>query len=686
MIPADAAPPPALSRPHGWRSLFAIAACAALTGAVGLAIAEFVGVYALTARYFRHDPIALSVVAAILGKFAVSHLLVWLPLMLIVAAGYGLLGGRHPRRRPEAAIPAMLVLLSGLVVAPADLDLANLARPRLVAIACTAVVLAALAVYAGLHLAIRLAGARVVRRGGATLTVLAALVAVATGIAFFRSPLAFPAAFRLAETRAAFPVVGDRPHVLWIVMDTVRADRMGCYGFDRPTTPNVDALAAGGLLYEMALSSGNWTAPAHASMFTGLPIRQHHFDHHSGLYLPDDARTVADVLRENGYATGLFTNNPLVTRDTNLAQGFQRCDAVYHLRRLASFSLEALYERSGLGWPIPWLDGDYGGALTNQIVADWLGQREDEGKPTFVFINYMEAHLPYRVPRAYRRMFMDESQVRRSYALRWNVYGNLNHAFDLRFSIEGGDFSSIADREVVRRQYDACIRYVDTRIGEILDLYRARGMLDRTLVIVTTDHGEHLDTHGMWGHRLALYQDLCRVAMILREPGRTTGERRTMPAQLSDLYPTVLNFALGSREPAPAFGACDLLAPLDAASAARIAISEYNGPERSVLAMIDKRGTAAARRLIPPRKAAVDGRWKYVAWTDGTRELFDLLTDPGELTNLADQKPAEVERLSSFLSAWRAAVPTSAPWGTASGASTPEGERIMRSLGYIGGD
>lgn len=691
-IDARPAPaPPAPGRPvRGWGPLLAMGACVAIVGSAALGLIEFGLVFVTTRAHFRHDAVPLPVIACTIGKLCVSHTLLWLPVMLAATILYGAAGGRRAQARPQAVLPAVFIALAGLVVVPADLAIVHRSGAKWVALGCGAALGAALAAYLLLRALMRVAGERGVGRIGVSVTAAFGGVTLLSGILFARSPLRDAATFRLPPSERPYTVVGGRPHVLWIVLDTARADHLGCYDPTRRLTPFLDEWAQRALVFEQAVSSGNWTAPAHASMFTGLPLRQHRFDNEQDdlpgvrLYLPDGARTVAEVLREAGYATGMFSNNPLVNRDMNLAQGFERCEAVYHLRRLAHFSLESLYERWGLTWRIPWIDGDYGAALTNELVSGWLAEQTGTGRPTFVFINYMECHLPYRVPRRYRELCMSPAQADRSYALRWTVYGNLLHAFDLNFSIGGGDFTTPADREVVRRQYAAGVRYLDDRVGEILEHYRQRGMLDNTLVVITSDHGEHLDTHGLWGHRLLLWQDLIHVALLIREPGRTQGERRALPAQLADLYQTVINAARGTPQSGPAFDARDLLSDPAAAPPVRIAISEFNGPERSVLRMIERSRNPAAAALRAPRIAAVEGRWKYVEARDGGRELYDLHADPGELNNLIAERPAEADRLAAYLAAWRAAVPDEAPWGAASQPGATDVRSILREIGYIG--
>ncbi|MCK4303348.1 MAG: sulfatase, partial [Candidatus Eisenbacteria sp.] len=532
--------------------------------------------------------------------------------------------------------------------------------------------------------ALRKAGRVRFGRNANVLSGLGLAIIVLSGVAFTRSPLIAPARFRVAHAQQ---VTQDpqRPNVLWIVLDTARADRMNVYGYSRETTPFLKRWSSRAILFDRCISNGMWTVPSHASMFTGLSLRQHGADHQHPA-LDESFVTVAEVLRGAGYNTALFSNNPLIAPGTNLDQGFDVSRVVRYLGRLTRFSsLEDLCERWGLAPLLPWWDHDFGGAVTNQLISDWLDNHGNRGEPFFLFVNYMEAHLPYAVPKKYRRMFMTNEQVARSYELRRRAFGPINGVLDMRFNLDGPEFLVPADREVLKRQYEASLRYLDDRISELIRMLEERDHLENTIVVITSDHGEYLDTHGMWSHRFLTYNDLVHVSLILHVPGRDQRARVPTPVQLSDLYATVLNAALGGREPGPGFGSRDLLELADCPEEPRVVITECGGPHAATRRRAQQRDNPIVLHRIQPQIAAQDGRFKYIISADGERELYDLFTDPGELHNLIDVEPAEAERLEAFIEHWHESTPRYQPSDEDEiREMEPDVIEALRSLGYLG--
>jgi arylsulfatase A-like enzyme len=283
-------------------------------------------------------------------------------------------------------------------------------------------------------------------------------------------------------------------------------------------------------------------------------------------------------------------------------------------------------------------------------------------------------------------MYLNDEQVKRSYELHRHAYGSIVRALDFRFNLEGPDFMALSDREVLKGQYEAAIRYLDDRIRELITSLNQRGLLDNTMVIITSDHGEYLDTHGMWSHRFLIYEDVTRVTLMIREPGRTEALHIDTPVQLTDVYPTVASVALGVAGPPPHHDARDLLELAQSPGEPRIAVAEYNGPGNEMLAMAKAYDSPIVRHRFAPAIAAQDGRFKYIASSDGQREFYDLIADPGERNNLIESRPEEARRLAEYISRWLDAVPQYRP--TRPGgvpALDPDTERALRSLGYLGG-
>ena len=632
-------------------------------------------------RAGNHWPIHL--VFTCLGHATVTHLMVWCPFMVVCA----LLCSAAIRNKTSPALPsiqwAVFITVSGLIVVLADMDLARLRGVAAISAAVCGVALVAIVAYFMTRRLQKSLGPRRYHRITMSVALVCGGVILVSGLLFVRSPLFNPTAYHVPATTSAH-AVQMRPHVLWVVMDTVRPDRMSCYGYGAPTTPHLDELARTALVFEHAISNGTWTMPAHGSMFTGLSLRGHGADH-GHRWLDDGLTTVAETLRAGGYSTAAFSNNPWVSGETNLTKGFELCASLTHLRRFARFSLPYLVEKWGITPFVPWLSPDYGGALTNGLVEQWLNAPAQADKPLFLFINYMEAHLPYRVPRAYRELFMSNEEADRSYNLRYKVHGDLVTALNMRFNFDGREFMAPSDRQIVEKQYLAAIRYVDHRVYELVNMFKQRGLWNNTLLVVTSDHGEYLDTHRMWGHVFLTYQDVAHVALLLREPGRESTRRVSTPVLLSDLYATVLRSALGGAPDSGNDDARDLFTLANEEAQPRLVVTEYNGPSDVAMKWIRRRGTPYVYHLAAPQIAAQDGRYKFIQSVDGREELYDLSTDPGEERDLIEAQPQTAAQLREYLVDWRERVPPfKDPEAKTTLSLSEETIRALRSLGYVG--
>jgi len=605
--------------------------------------------------------------------------------MVVLACVYWLYVRRRRPRAPEPLLLSLLVGLFGLIAVPADLEIGQRGAGVMAAATVVGGLLAPLAVYAVMRTVSRRSSPLGFRRVIRAATVPAVLVTIVSGIVFVQSPLFGPASYRVPPGRV-WKEAGSRPHVLWIVLDTLRPDRTSCYGYPGGTTPFLEECASESIVFERAVANDMWTVPSHASMFTGLSVREHGTDH-PNIRLDEAFPTVAGVLAKNGYTTASFSGNPWISRTTNLVSGFETAQVVYELRHLTRFSLEYLGRKWGINPLVPWLDRDFGAATTNHMIDRWLNTDAAKDNPVFLFVNYMEAHLPYWSPRQYRRLYMTDDQVDRSYDLCQSVHGPLVWALALRFNVVGGDFLAADDRKLLKRQYEAALRYLDDRVRELIGMFEERGLLDNTLVVIASDHGEHLDTHGLWAHRMQLWEDTTHVCLMIRPPRGGESVRVSTPVLLSDLHQTVLNAALGLSDDGPGVGSRDLLAVAAAgARMSRVVVSEYvgAGPEtRDRIRRHNPNDPVVAMRALP-QIAAQDGRFKYIVSANGRRELYDLQADPGELHNLIDTHPAQAQRLADALDQWYDDVPVYQPSTPAVTAGIDhELSKSLRSLGYL---
>ncbi|MFC1980593.1 sulfatase, partial [Chloroflexota bacterium] len=251
-----------------------------------------------------------------------------------------------------------------------------------------------------------------------------------------------------------------KPNILWIVMDTVRADHLSCYDYHRNTTPNIDRVASEGILFENAISAAPWTLPSHASMFTGLFPSKHGADTEHRR-LDDDFQTIAEVLRSYGYRTFGYSNNSMAVNErVNLNQGFDIFEVTTMGKDKVWVSTE-LADKLKVNIARPEVHDfvlmDDGARETNEVVKRWIADAHQAETPFFVFINYMEAHGPYYPPESYARPFLGEG-------VSWAEAMSVNQ--DCRRYITGQVEMGAEDFEILRALYDGEISYLDFRMGQ----------------------------------------------------------------------------------------------------------------------------------------------------------------------------------------------------------------------------
>lgn len=320
------------------------------------------------------------------------------------------------------------------------------------------------------------------------------------------------------------------PNVILVVVDALRADHLGAYGYDRNTSPSLDAAAARGVVFERAMSAAPWTLPAMTSLLTGLYPSRHGAVTIDGS-VPDGQATLAAVMREAGYATAAFPANHFVSADRGYDRGFDE----FHQMSLRN------------------------AGRINRRVIEWIERRRDER--FFLLLHYVDPHAPYAAPDPfYDRFDPDYSgRVRRNTwtpppRSRWAdaLFDAWTLGLRIVFSDRLGENALRLGRVVVagtalRRRlanlYDAEIAYWDHSFGTLLDTLRETGLADETVVIVTADHGEALGDNGRLGHGADLHDSVLRVPLILFGPGLGPPRRVERQASLVDVMPIVLEIA-----------------------------------------------------------------------------------------------------------------------------------------------
>jgi arylsulfatase A-like enzyme len=527
------------------------------------------------------------------------------------------------------------------------------------------------------------------------------LLAVSAGIQWFERPRVLPAAAGWEGPAAVSTVPeGAGPDVVLVVLDTQRLDRLGCYGYPRPTTPCIDRFAGDALVFDNYVSSAVWTLPSHASMFTGL-FPSEHGSNWNHIWLDDQFITMAEILSGMGYQTFGLSNNIVVSQYTNLVQGFDRFAlpqfiATARGNYLQKFLDRVLYPAGRVGTWLGKLTGqDQGAKFTNQIASRWLAGR-DRSRPFFLFINYIEPHDPYRPTSPYRELFVNPADLSQSYRHNWDAVAE--------YAMMKNDCYSADELKILSDTYDAETRLTDDYLGQFLEILAAETSLDRTLVIITSDHGENLGDHHLLRHSWCVYDTLAHLPLIVRFPVRLEPGRNAEITQTVDLLPTVLDAVNGGpAEAAPGLGyslfslppgperpaettAADENEPLAAVPAGRAAIIELNAPNRKFLEEAQQKSLQFDRGPLESSVFGIrQGLWKFITYEDGRKELFYLGDDPDELNNLIEAHSAIAGHLAEKLGQWRAQLtPYEPPAGEAGISETDEATLSrLRELGYV---
>lgn len=451
-------------------------------------------------------------------------------------------------------------------------------------------------------------------RGLATLSVLLALLSLAG--AALGGQRTVPAVVRAAATQSA------RPNVLLITLDTLRADHLSAYGYGRPTTPTIDRLAREGVLFENAFAAASWTLPSHASIMTGRYPHEHRA---GGRPLGGRYPTLAQVLSSRGYATAAFVaNTHYVAPRTGLERGFSHFEAYYSsptdmLRR--TFYGRSLLDRLPLVgyYDIP---GRKRATEVNREFFRWL---DDNGTaPFFVFLNYFDVHDPYVPPKGYEARF--SSHANRGSRINSEMSPGLfmpANAPKLSLSPE--------DIRVEIDGYDASLAYLDAELGSLFTQLGALGVLDNTLIIIASDHGESFGEHGLFGHGNSLYRNLIHVPLIIRFPNRVpAGLRVTRAASLQAIPATVMNLlGLDAESPFPGSSLVQHWAD------GRATVSDESDVAfaESVAELIPGRKGGAVKSLSSSVKSLSSSKWHMIVHSVGQVEVFRI-EDAFELDNL----------------------------------------------------
>ncbi|MCL4694340.1 MAG: sulfatase, partial [Candidatus Hydrogenedentes bacterium] len=283
-----------------------------------------------------------------------------------------------------------------------------------------------------------------------------------------------------------------KPNVLIFLVDTLRRDRLGCYGYERNTSPSIDALALEGFQIEKMISQSSWTRPAVASLLTSTYPSTHRTNDRANV-LRSSLTTVAETLRRSGYFTHAFMSNPTCLPTWGFGKGFAR------FRDVGSFTLN------------PKKDADVVDAVLKAL--DYA-----EGMPWFFYVHTMGPHSPYEPPAPYDAQFLSDTS---------------------------GLSEQDAERRKLQDLYDGEIAFTDAQLGRLVGALKERGIYDNTVIAVLSDHGEEFWEHGGWGHGHSLFDEVVRIPCVVKPTARAAGVKVSTDGvcEIVDVAPTMLELA-----------------------------------------------------------------------------------------------------------------------------------------------
>lgn len=522
-----------------------------------------------------------------------------------------------------------------------------------------------------------------------------ALAILIAGVIFYSTHRPFAG----GAAKGGRQTVSSRANVALIVLDTVRADHLSCYGYSRPTTPSICALAARGVLFEDAIAPSSWTLPSLTSIFTGL--MPHQTGANWGRAPDPSAWPLARILSSKGYETAGFNANPFYgLSGWRLSDGFHvyEDDSVSLRHNLAVTFVGQSVLRFLYNHLVRYNQFDRRDAAdVNENVERWASLR-DTSRPYFLFINYMDAHRPYLPPQRFDHRF---GRIPKGLLAR--VIQPLDHGHPHRPY-------SAAERQDLIDGYDNSLAYLDAQVGRLVDVLRAQPGGGRTIFIITSDHGEGFGGHGTYDHGWNLYREVLHVPLIIAGPGIPTGVRVRSVVPSRELFSTVLDFTLGLEGAVRQTSLRQLWEPSQTTAAqlaaqhgaptksSNVILNEAKDPALAAknsrlftsLRMNRARGNAPSSRgysthggaklgageevvseldvysrgVDPASLSLTTPEWQLILSSSGSVELYNLMRDPGEKTNVASNAAlqdvvanlrAELEgQLAYSLLPWRA--------------------------------
>lgn len=420
----------------------------------------------------------------------------------------------------------------------------------------------------------------------------------------------------------------QKPHILFILIDSARPDHLGCYGYSKNTSPFTDEFAKSSTLYENAIAPGAWTLPSMASIMTGhyLPASQRAIK-----FYTEKLEFLPELLSRAGYKTSCVSFNPWVSYDTGFNRGF---DKFYYYNKRNFFrvldygTIARLFLRPK---QVPLV-------LFMTEQAKRFIRRNHKKGPTFTYLHY-SVHHPYYTPKRYFDLFDNGETSAEDYKRIQNwQYRDMG-----LFLRETGKISKV-DRRALLNLYDGLIFYVDEHIRELISFLDKTGILDDTIVIITADHGEFFGEYGFISHGFCALEEVVKVPLIIRHPKLfSPGARVDKVVSTIDLFTSLGKMAGADFDP-KRFQSEDLR-EIDSSKrefvlTRHIIAAKGEFPDREAL---KKKFSHLDFDRYEGEQIAMRGdSWKFIWFANGNRLLFDLTSPRGERENLAEKSPETV--------------------------------------------
>jgi len=463
--------------------------------------------------------------------------------------------------------------------------------------------------------------------------------------------------------------MADRPNILLVVLDAVRTDHVSCYGYGQETTPNIDALAGEGTTFGNAFSPSIWTPTAHGAVFTGR------YPSHAGTYtgslsLPDDMPVLPEILAEHGYE-GFATSSGLHIRsDRGYDRGLDEFVETYRIQPdrefLSKFLSDGAFRRQTVFSATRGPDDKT--LYKFDRLRSWMDDRIAADEPFFGFVNCKTAHQPWNPPRPYTSMFGDRELSRPPYEFIERAMMALGRRGQRVDGIDMDRIERVQDGhpviagemelseeewDLIRAWYDGAIRYLDRRVGQLVDHLKEQGVFEDTLLVVTSDHGDQFGDHGLSGHMFALYDTLLRVPLVVSPPGGAAGaDRIDSQVTLVDLFPTFLEAAgIDGADHGYDYPLTESLFDLEDRRYHDYTFAEYARPTRTIdtVERHHPEFDAAAMGFDRSLQSVRSDEYKLIAGSDGERELYRWREDPGETEDLSAERPDVVAELEAVI-------------------------------------